>query len=166
MNGRVGTPIYAFTDGIIHSVGYNPALGDYGNVIVIQHYWYRETMTTTTTTKQEDPWNHHHGNHHSTATNTSSTTPEKVTVYVLYGHLSDRSIWNKQTNDTIRQGQVIGYIGNVHENGGWTTPHLHFQCSTVPPLVPHDMPGAICREDRPTLLHQYFDPRYILGALH
>ena len=33
----INTPIYAFTDGIIHSVGYNPAIGDYGNVIVIQH---------------------------------------------------------------------------------------------------------------------------------
>jgi murein DD-endopeptidase MepM/ murein hydrolase activator NlpD len=35
--GPVGTKVFAFTDGIIHSAGYNPELGDYGNVIVVEH---------------------------------------------------------------------------------------------------------------------------------
>ena len=33
----IGTPVYAFESGTIHSVGYNPELGDYGHVIVIEH---------------------------------------------------------------------------------------------------------------------------------
>jgi murein DD-endopeptidase MepM/ murein hydrolase activator NlpD len=33
----IGTEVHAFTDGIVHSVGYNSELGDYGNVIVIEH---------------------------------------------------------------------------------------------------------------------------------
>ena len=33
----VGTEVYAFEDGIVHSVGYNPDVGDYGHVIVIKH---------------------------------------------------------------------------------------------------------------------------------
>ena len=37
LGGPVGTPVYAFSSGTIHSVGYNPALGDYGHVIVICH---------------------------------------------------------------------------------------------------------------------------------
>ncbi|KAL7553662.1 hypothetical protein ACHAWF_016972 [Thalassiosira exigua] len=34
----VGTTVYAFEDGKVHSAGYNPAVGDYGHVIVIEHY--------------------------------------------------------------------------------------------------------------------------------
>lgn len=37
LEGPVGTPVHAFSGGAIHSVGYNPALGDYGHVIVICH---------------------------------------------------------------------------------------------------------------------------------
>lgn len=37
LEGAVGTPVYAFTKGSLHSVGYNPALGDYGHVMVICH---------------------------------------------------------------------------------------------------------------------------------
>ena len=37
LSGPVGTPVYAFTDGVVHSLGYNAELGDYGNVIVLEH---------------------------------------------------------------------------------------------------------------------------------
>ena len=33
----VGTAIFAFEDGIIYSAGYNPDVGDYGHVIVVEH---------------------------------------------------------------------------------------------------------------------------------
>ena len=33
----VGTEVHAFVDGIVQSVGYNPDIGDYGHVIVIEH---------------------------------------------------------------------------------------------------------------------------------
>ena len=37
LDGPVGTPVHAFFDGTVQSVGYNAPLGDYGNVIVIEH---------------------------------------------------------------------------------------------------------------------------------
>lgn len=37
IGGPVGVKIYSFEDGVIHSLGYNEAIGDYGHVIVIEH---------------------------------------------------------------------------------------------------------------------------------
>eukprot|EP00985_Skeletonema_marinoi_P032366 scaffold39117_cov148-Skeletonema_marinoi.AAC.12 len=33
----VGAKIHSFVDGVIHSLGYNDAIGDYGHVIVVEH---------------------------------------------------------------------------------------------------------------------------------
>ncbi len=33
----VGTAIFAFEDGTVHAAGYNPDVGDYGHVIVVEH---------------------------------------------------------------------------------------------------------------------------------
>ena len=85
IGGPIDTKVYAFTHGTIHSVGYNPPLGDYGNVMVIEH-----------------------------------TLPNDTMVYALYGHLSAKSIRGKYVGQKIKKGQVIGYLGNTAENGGWT----------------------------------------------
>ena len=85
IGGPIDTKVYAFTHGTIHSVGYNPPLGDYGNVMVIEH-----------------------------------TLPNDTIVYALYGHLSAKSIRGKYVGQKIKKGQVIGYLGNTAENGGWT----------------------------------------------
>ena len=37
IGGPVGTPCMAFMDGKISHFGYNPAAGDYGNVVIIKH---------------------------------------------------------------------------------------------------------------------------------
>ena len=37
LSGPLGTPVFAFAEGVVHSVGYNAELGDYGNVIVLEH---------------------------------------------------------------------------------------------------------------------------------
>ena len=37
LGGPIGTDVHSFADGVVHSVGYNPDLGDYGHVIVIEH---------------------------------------------------------------------------------------------------------------------------------
>lgn len=37
LDGPAGSKVYSFTDGVVHSVGYNEEHGDYGYVIVIQH---------------------------------------------------------------------------------------------------------------------------------
>lgn len=40
-------------------------------------------------------------------------------VWALYGHLSASSITAKKTGQRIAMGDVIGSIGDIHENGGW-----------------------------------------------
>ncbi|KAL3766342.1 hypothetical protein ACHAWU_005734 [Discostella pseudostelligera] len=128
----VGTAIYAFEDGRIHSAGYNPDLGDYGHVVVIEHVL-----------------KNHEGNR----------------VYALYGHLSAKSIKGKHPGRKIRRGQVIGFVGNSAENGGWTGTHLHFQLAVHPPKT-HDMPGVVTLIGRDEALLEYVDPRYVLGELY
>ena len=130
LDGPVGTRVYAFTKGKIHAVGYNPELGDYGNVIVIEHWLSGDR-----------------------------------TVYALYGHLSNASIKGRKKGDRIRAGQCIGKFGDIHENGGWFIPHVHFQLALSPPDT-HDLPGAVSESDRHQALFDYPDPRYVLGALY
>lgn len=139
--GHVGTPVHSFSTGTIHAVGYNHALGDYGNVIVLQ-YQLPPVYDTT-----------------------SNSTRQRQAVYALYGHLDDASIVHKKVGDSIRAGQVLGWMGDVHGCGGWQTPHAHFQLSPEP-LLTHDMPGAVEPEHRSPALVSHPDPRYVLGALH
>lgn len=130
LGGPVGTKIYAFSDGTIHSSGYNPALGDYGHVLVIEH-----------------------------------ELPSNKTVWALYGHLDAKSTKGKEPGQKLKQGQVVAFMGDIHENGGWTAPHLHFQLSMEAPET-HDMPGAVSVEDRAKALVHYPDPRWVLGPLY
>lgn len=37
MGGPVGTEVYSFMEGTIHSAGYNAEPGDYGNVVITEH---------------------------------------------------------------------------------------------------------------------------------
>lgn len=46
--------------------------------------------------------------------------------YSLYGHLSLSSLDILEVGQSVKQGELIGYIGNSDENGNWA-PHLHFQ---------------------------------------
>lgn len=137
LSAPVNTPVYALTDGVIHSAGYNPALGDYGNVIVVEHFIRNNT----------------------------------VSFFALYGHLANASLsvgGRKRAGDAVRRGQVLGWMGDVHEGGGWLVSHVHFQVAQHAPddSTPHDMPGAVCRRDRAAALVEYFDPRYVLGELY
>ncbi|OEU10810.1 hypothetical protein FRACYDRAFT_263714 [Fragilariopsis cylindrus CCMP1102] len=186
LGGPVGTNIYSFSDGIIHSIGYNPLLGDYGNVIVIEHSW--DTYYNDKIDKIDD--NTDESTTESTATTTTNATSKKKKCWTLYGHLDElvlttarttkhddsrTSIKRKrpqqrqrqrQPGDIIKKGEIIGRIGNIDENGGWIHSHLHFQVSMKPPDQPHDMPGASSLVDRNIALQQYFDPRYILGPIY
>lgn len=153
LSAPVGTPVHAICDGVVHSVGYNPDHGDYGYVIVIEHSW--ESRTTS--------------KNRNGATATIPTPTTKRVVWALYGHLDASTVKRTASNQPglpIQKGQVIGRLGDIYENGGWTAPHVHFQLSMKPPDQLHDMPGASSVEDRPTALLQYPDPRYALGPLY
>ena len=167
LGGPVGTPVHAFCDGRVHSVGYNSALGDYGHVLVIEHTW--ESM--------------------------EGEGKAVKRCWALYGHLDESAltaiaidnddddgtdrVWRKwlpldkkpttklvKPGDLVKRGQMIGRMGGIDENGGWLHSHLHFQLSTKPPDQPHDMPGASSVKDRAEALLQYPDPRYVLGPMY
>jgi len=87
-----------------------------------------------------------------------------VSLWALYGHLSAASILGKAEGQSIQRGEILGAIGDTHENGGWP-PHLHFQLSYQRPHT-HDMPGVVTPAERLSALDIYPDPRLVLGPLY
>lgn len=51
---------------------------------------------------------------------------EDEKFYSLYGHLTLTSLKILKVGQTVKQGDLIAYVGNPSENGNWA-PHLHFQ---------------------------------------
>jgi 4-aminobutyrate aminotransferase-like enzyme/Ser/Thr protein kinase RdoA (MazF antagonist) len=49
--------------------------------------------------------------------------------WVLYGHLSRRTLTTVRPGDAVHAGQVVGFIGDHTVNGGWA-PHVHIQIIT------------------------------------
>eukprot|EP00532_Pseudo-nitzschia_australis_P018889 CAMPEP_0168292428 /NCGR_PEP_ID=MMETSP0142_2-20121227/7108_1 /TAXON_ID=44445 /ORGANISM="Pseudo-nitzschia australis, Strain 10249 10 AB" /LENGTH=418 /DNA_ID=CAMNT_0008240229 /DNA_START=150 /DNA_END=1406 /DNA_ORIENTATION=+ len=187
LGGPVGTPVYSFADGIVHSVGYNPELGDYGHVIVLEHSWGGEdgnnktcwalyghldksALTTSTTIAATET---------ETANTNDNTSSERIKN--MLQRTVKPSNWRKKQRkqqqmvatgallkpgDFVAKGQVIGRMGDIDENVGWIHAHLHFQLSTKAPDQPHDMPGASSVPDRREALKQYPDPRYVVGPMY
>lgn len=85
-------------------------------------------------------------------------------VWALYGHLSAKSIEGKAPGTTVASGEVLGWMGDRHENGDWP-PHVHFQLSMVEPPT-HDMPGVVAAANHEAALRDYPDPRTVLGPLY
>ncbi|MBN8541319.1 MAG: peptidoglycan DD-metalloendopeptidase family protein [Deltaproteobacteria bacterium] len=63
------------------------------------------------------------------------------TLYMLFGHLAKDSLRHIQTFAEIQCGDLVGWLGEPSENGGWN-PHLHWQLSWSRPLK-IDLPGAV-----------------------
>jgi murein DD-endopeptidase MepM/ murein hydrolase activator NlpD len=81
-------------------------------------------------------------------------------LFALYGHLAPRSILENPIGKRFREGEVIAWVGDRHENGGWP-PHLHFQLSWQRPET-CDMPGVVAASEREKALQLYPDPRLFL----
>ncbi len=62
--------------------------------------------------------------------------------FTLYGHLSLASIETTQVGQTVLKGELIGFLGNSHENGNWA-PHLHFQVLLSMLGYSTDFPGVV-----------------------
>lgn len=138
LGAPVGEAVHSFWNGKVHSLGYNSHLGDYGYVIVVE-YDLKDMRAPDGPNGKDKFW-------------------------ALYGHLDKSTIERHNIGGKVDKGAILGNIGNVKENGGWTFPHCHFQVSTIEPTK-HDMPGAVKIEDRSRSLLQYPDPRYIVGDL-
>jgi murein DD-endopeptidase MepM/ murein hydrolase activator NlpD len=85
-------------------------------------------------------------------------------IYALYGHLSTASVEGKAPGQPVTAGQVIAWIGNPQENGGWP-PHTHFQLSWEAPKV-CDMLGTVSDAQLQGALQTYPDPRTVLGPIY
>lgn len=85
-------------------------------------------------------------------------------LYALLGHLSARSVEGKRPGQVFEQGEVLAWVGDRHENGGWN-PHLHFQLSWQKPDRA-DLPGVVSDHDREQAKLIYPDPRLVLGPLY
>lgn len=85
-------------------------------------------------------------------------------IWALHGHLSHSSVRARAAGEAIRLGDVIGWLGNKEENGGWN-PHVHFQLSWLRP-VRCDLPGAVNEKDLLRALEIYPDPCLVLGPLY
>jgi len=99
----VGTEVHAFEDGLIHSAGYNPAVGDYGYVVVVKHFLRGGPEYPSTV----------------------------YALYGHLGGASFMA--DNVPGRKVTKGQVIGQIGDCAENGGWTGSHVHFQLSMTEP---------------------------------
>jgi murein DD-endopeptidase MepM/ murein hydrolase activator NlpD len=85
-------------------------------------------------------------------------------IFFLFGHLN-QSVLDISPEETLfKAGDLLGYVGSKSENGGWP-PHLHFQLSYRVPTT-HDLPGVCSEEDRLQCLHDFPDPRLVLGMLY
>ena len=61
--------------------------------------------------------------------------------WTLYGHLSRATLTTVQAGQEVQAGDLIGFIGDHHVNGGWS-PHLHFQIMTDLMDLTGEYPGV------------------------
>ncbi|MEK7358464.1 MAG: peptidoglycan DD-metalloendopeptidase family protein, partial [Bdellovibrionota bacterium] len=85
-------------------------------------------------------------------------------IWALHGHLSHTSVGRARVGAQFSGGEVLGWLGDKNENGGWN-PHVHFQLSWTKPSK-CDMPGVVAERDRAAALQNYPDPRLVLGPLY
>ncbi len=68
--------------------------------------------------------------------------PEGCPPFVtLWGHMAHESVRALKPGQVLKAGDLVGHMGDIHENGGWT-PHLHFQISTDTELTATEMLGV------------------------
>jgi murein DD-endopeptidase MepM/ murein hydrolase activator NlpD len=91
-------------------------------------------------------------------------TVDGAPLYALHGHLSAASLAWSPVGRRFSAGDVLGWLGDRHENGGWP-PHVHFQLAIERPVT-HDLPGVVHPADRDAALRRFPDPRRVLGPLY
>lgn len=87
---------------------------------------------------------------------------EGKTLYLLYGHLSVKSLEGLYTGKMIEAGDQIAEIGDFPENGDWP-PHLHFQVMTDMLGLTGDFPGVCTPKDKEKFARICLNPDFLLG---
>ena len=83
------------------------------------------------------------------------------TLWILYGHLCSHSIKYTTAGEHVKAGQLIGWLGDEQENGGWV-PHLHLQLTWLAPIA-NSVKGIFTIEQRKEALRSHPDPQLLIG---
>lgn len=89
---------------------------------------------------------------------------EGMLFHTLYGHLSLKSIQDKQEGQEIEKGSWIASFGDMAENGNWP-PHLHFQVILDMQGRKGDYPGVCRFSEREQYLANCPNPDLLLNML-
>ncbi|MEN3322545.1 peptidoglycan DD-metalloendopeptidase family protein [Mariniflexile soesokkakense] len=84
-----------------------------------------------------------------------------VDFYTLYGHLNLASIENLKVNQFIKQGELLGLLGDASVNGDYP-PHLHFQIIKDLQGFKGDYPGVCNKADLDFYLENCPNPNLLL----
>tara|TARA_B100000767_G_scaffold19507_1_gene17845 strand:+ start:2233 stop:2877 length:645 start_codon:yes stop_codon:yes gene_type:complete len=136
----IGTEVYAFAEGKIHSFGINSEDGSYGPTIITEH---NVSLPIAVGSSQQSPTR---------------------TIWVLHGHLRLDSLDGLKKGQTFPAGHRLAFIGAESENGGWP-PHVHIQLSIHSPDG-YDLPGVVTQEERLQAMIDFPDPRLIVGEVY
>lgn len=88
---------------------------------------------------------------------------EESNIFALYGHLSLPSLEHSAAGRRVSAGDLVGWLGEPHENGNWH-PHLHYQLCRIDPGEA-DMPGVVSQQERERSVQLYPDPEKVMGSL-
>ena len=102
LGADVGTEVFSFWHGHVHSVGYNADLGDYGYVIVVE-YDLSDLISAEDNMRRKQ----------------SCKVDGKNKIWALFGHLDSSTIQLNHEGKQIKRGEVLGHLGDVDVNGGW-----------------------------------------------
>ncbi|MFK4822576.1 aminotransferase class III-fold pyridoxal phosphate-dependent enzyme [Ochrobactrum quorumnocens] len=68
--------------------------------------------------------------------------PEGCPPFVtLWGHMAHEALERLRPGQKLQAGDLVGHMGDIHENGGWT-PHLHFGMTTDVNLTATEILGV------------------------
>lgn len=84
-----------------------------------------------------------------------------IAFHTLFGHLSRDSLYGLYIGKKTPRGSKIGFIGGMHENGGWG-PHVHFQIIIDMEGKEGDYPGVCRPSERQRYMENCPDPNIIL----
>ncbi len=95
--------------------------------------------------------------------------PDGLVFYSLWGHLSAQTVRDRKVGERLKAGDVIGQLGDTHENGNWQ-PHVHIQLITYESPRAADIIGAGEAHYRDVWRELFPDPIHFAGlpaeALH
>ena len=91
-----------------------------------------------------------------------AATGDRPAFWTLYGHLNRPSLERIAVGQAVAAGDIIGWLGDVSENGGWW-PHVHVQVMCDMFDNSGDFQGVARPLDRSVMLSVCPDPSPMLG---